>query len=190
MHIQPGTLAPAFATVDVFGRRLELHDYRGRAVMLSFYRFASCPFCNLRVNRLIQSQAVFADRGLDLIAVFQSSEENIRKHVGEQKVPFPILADPGKRLYEKYGIESSGWAIARAAVLRIGDAARAISKGFLPKDIDGDKNIVPADFLIDEEGVVRVAYYGKDIGDHLPIERIEAWLDVRRPPTLQTSAPG
>jgi thioredoxin-dependent peroxiredoxin len=36
--------------------------------------------------------------------------------------------------------------------------------------------MVPADFLIGPDLTVQVAYYGKDIGDHLPVERINGWL--------------
>jgi hypothetical protein len=34
-------------------------------------------------------------------------------------------------------------------------------------------NLMPADFLIDEKGNVVETYYGKDAGDHIPMERIE-----------------
>jgi thioredoxin-dependent peroxiredoxin len=37
-------------------------------------------------------------------------------------------------------------------------------------------NIMPADFLIDEFGHIAEAYYGEDAGDHIPFERIEAFL--------------
>ena len=33
---------------------------------------------------------------------------------------------------------------------------------------------MPADFLIDEQGTVVETYYGEDIGDHIPMERIES----------------
>jgi len=37
--------------------------------------------------------------------------------------------------------------------------------------------MVPADFLIGPDLTVQIAYYGSDIGDHLPIEKICQWLD-------------
>jgi hypothetical protein len=30
---------------------------------------------------------------------------------------------------------------------------------------------IPADFLIDGEGTIADAYYGREIGDHIPYER-------------------
>ena len=37
--------------------------------------------------------------------------------------------------------------------------------------------MVPADFLIGPDLTVQVAYYGSDISDHLPAEKINEWLD-------------
>lgn len=34
-------------------------------------------------------------------------------------------------------------------------------------------NLMPADFLIDENGMVVETYYGEDAGEHIPMERIE-----------------
>lgn len=38
---------------------------------------------------------------------------------------------------------------------------------------------LPADFLVDEQGVIRQAYYGEDIGDHLPFEAVRSGSGVR-----------
>ena len=177
-RLKPDDVAPDFSLTDVFGVPVRLRDYRGSRLMLSFYRYSSCPLCNLRVHRLIQQHERFARGGLRMLAVFHSPSDSIRKYVGKQDTPFPIVGDPDKTLYARYGVESSLKAVARAAITRLADAGRAMSTGFLPGSIDGDKALVPADFLIDEAGTVRVAYYGRDIGDHLPLERIESFLCV------------
>jgi hypothetical protein len=36
----------------------------------------------------------------------------------------------------------------------------------------------PADFLIDADGRIAVAHYGRDIGDHLSLPYIERWLQT------------
>jgi peroxiredoxin len=179
-RLQAGALAPDFDVTDVHGRAVRLHAHRGRALLLSFYRFSSCPFCNLRVHRLLQHREGFEARGLSMVAVFQSSQAHILEHVGQQDDALPIIADPERTLYAAYGIEASSKAIARAAIVRLGDAALALSKGFVPKDVDGDTKTIPADFVIDAEGIIRIAYYGRDIGDHLPIDRLESFLAASR----------
>ena len=37
-------------------------------------------------------------------------------------------------------------------------------------------NLMPADFLIDEDGRIVEAYYGGDAGDRIPLERVELFL--------------
>jgi len=39
--------------------------------------------------------------------------------------------------------------------------------------------MIPADFLIGPDLVIEKAYYGKDIGDHIPVADVEAWLNGR-----------
>lgn len=50
-----------------------------------------------------------------------------------------------------------------------------VLKGYMPHRMDGGLTVMPADFLIDENGVIQTAYYGKDAGDHLPFSRIKAF---------------
>jgi len=93
MRLQAGQAAPDFLRPDIGGISIRLCDYRGRYLLLSFYRYASCPFCNLRVHELLQRLPEFEKRGLSLVAVFQSAREGIIDHVGKQQPPFPIIPD-------------------------------------------------------------------------------------------------
>jgi hypothetical protein len=42
--------------------------------------------------------------------------------------------------------------------------------------MEGDKALIPADFLIGPDLVIKRAYYGKEIGDHMPLDDIEAFI--------------
>ena len=97
MRIQPGQPAKNFTTEDMAGNTITLNDYAGQRVMLSFYRYAACPLCNLRVSHLIQHHASFIERNLNLVAVFQSPRESIRRYVGRQDIPFAVVCQTGHR---------------------------------------------------------------------------------------------
>ena len=176
MKIQPGQPAKNFSAEDISGNTVALHDFKGKRLMLSFYRYAACPLCNLRVHHLIQRHASFVERNLHPVAVFQSPKESILKYVGKQSIPFPVIADPERMLYQLYGIESS-WSGFIKGSLRLASVTSALMKGFFPGKMEGIKSMVPADFLIGPDLTVQIAYYGGDIGDHLPIENIYQWLD-------------
>jgi peroxiredoxin len=176
MRIQTGQPAKNFTIEDISGKTVALSDYKGQRLMLSFYRYAGCPLCNLRIHHLIQQHPLFVEKNLHPVAVFQSPRESILKYAGKQNAPFPVIADPQRILYRLYGIESS-WPGFIKGSLRLLSVVSALMKGFLPGKMEGIISMVPADFLVGPDLTVQVAYYGSDIGDHLPIERIYQWLD-------------
>jgi hypothetical protein len=56
-------------------------------------------------------------------------------------------------------------------------AIESIYQGFSTRKNVGDKALIPADSLIGPDLIIEQAYYGKNIGDHLPISEIETWLN-------------
>ena len=54
-----------------------------------------------------------------------------------------------------------------------------IAKGYFPSSIKGNVTTLPADFLVDENGVIESIYYGKDSGDHLPLDQVKGFASGR-----------
>ena len=87
-----------------------------------------------------------------------------------------MIPDPALQVYQLYGVESS-WLGYVMAGLRMGTMFDAMfRKRFMPGKMEGVLALLPADFLIDESLTVRDAFYGKDISDHMPFDRIDAFL--------------
>ncbi|MES2935252.1 MAG: peroxiredoxin-like family protein [Pseudomonadota bacterium] len=183
MRLSPANTIPSLTSTDFLGRPVDLHALRGRRVMLSFYRYASCPVCNFRMHVLIQAYPRLSAAGLELVAVFQSSPESISQYVGRQDAPFAIVADPTMALYRRFGVETH-WA-SMLSLKVIGTALRAFGKGFLPGRIEGPAFRTPADFLIEADGRIAVAHYGSHIDDHIALGEIEQWLQS---PVLKAAA--
>ncbi|NIW80888.1 MAG: redoxin domain-containing protein [Calditrichae bacterium] len=154
------------------GSTFDLESVKGKPFMLSFLRFASCPFCNLRVNELVKRFDEFGN-DFTIIAVFDSPLENLIRHTGGHKAPFFILADEHNTYYREYGIERSILGVLIGMFLRMPTLFKAMFKGYIPTTIKGSMTTMPADFLIDREGIIQVAYYGKDEGDHLPFDKVK-----------------
>src|SRR6185437_10559503 len=88
-RIADGEPARAFRTMDIAGNVVDLAGYPGKHVLLSFFRFASCPFCNLRVHQLIERYPACHDAGMAMIAVFESPRETMLRYVaGRMDAPF------------------------------------------------------------------------------------------------------
>lgn len=176
MRVKEGDVAIDFKTRSVFNEAVSLSEYKGKMMLLSFYRYASCPLCNLRIHHLIDKYDSFHKKGLSMLAFFESPRESILKYVSRHDAPFPIIADPEMRIYNDYGVESS-WSGFFKGMLNFSSMMNALKKGYLPGKLEGNKALIPADFLIGPDQQVIRAYYGKDIGDHLPIKEIETWLE-------------
>lgn len=177
VRLKRSDIAPHFLEYDLLERRVELRDYAGRWLLLSFYRYASCPLCNLRIHALSQRCTVWQTHGLDMLAVFQSPVKKLRQYVGRQQAPFPLIPDPEQRLYALYGVGYSWTGFLKAWATRLPEIGRLVlGQGFLPGSVEGGIHRIPADFIIDPQGRIAEAYYGRDIGDHLPMERIDRLL--------------
>ncbi|PTQ89608.1 redoxin domain-containing protein [Agitococcus lubricus] len=175
MRLTTGQLAPQFVHNDLYDVTLDSRSLRGKKILLSFYRYASCPFCNLRFHALTQKQSQWQARGLETVAIFQSPKDSILEYAGSEPSVIRILPDPERTLYQRYGVEGS-WAGFVKGALQLGTFAQALKSGHLPGKVEGEMNMIPADFVIDEQGTIRLAYYGKDISDHVAIEDIERLL--------------
>ena len=117
---------------------------------------------------MITQYPLFKDK-LEIIAVFQSPADIIQEYLCQQTVPFRIIPDPKRRLYNLYRVESSWLGFIRSWSIGIDQVYEAVIKHrFLPGSIQGEFNRIPADFLIDKDNRILNAYYGKDIRDNLP----------------------
>ena len=154
---------------SIDGSTFDTESLAGRRFMLSFLRFASCPFCNLRVHNLVKRFGELGP-GFTIVAVFDSPLDNLVRHAKGHEAPFPILADETGTSYQLYGIEHSLAGVLKGVVLRAPTLLAAMAKGYLPTAPKGSMTTMPADFLIDEQGIIQAAHYGQDEGDHLPFD--------------------
>lgn len=176
MKLSAGQEAIDFKLKDINGNEHALENYRGKKLLISFFRYASCPFCNLRFHRLSEKQDQFAEMGLQQLAFFESPVESILKHAGKSNSPIAIIADPKRKTYRQYGVETSLSGFIGGIITRIPEVTMAMFKGYLPGKMEGDYTMMPADILIGPDLKIAKAHYGKDLGHHLPLEEIEAWL--------------
>ncbi|MEU4213964.1 peroxiredoxin-like family protein [Actinoplanes sp. NPDC026623] len=149
-------------------------------VHLQFRRFAGCPVCNLHVRSLILRRAEIEAAGIREVLVFHSTAELLREHTAD--VPFPVIADPGKRLYAEFGVGASprallnpgAWLPILRAVLRSSAAVlrgRERSPSLNPQ---GGRTGLPADFLIAPDGSIVASKYGTHAYDQWSVDELLA----------------
>ena len=163
-----------FEAKDIQGNLIKLSDYKEQKVLLTFFRKASCPFCNMNLQGLIKNYSKFEDRGIKIIVLFASSLKDVEKYAGKQNPPFPIIPDGEFNIYKKYGVDKSFIGMFKA-MLNPKKVFKALTGGFFSLKPMIEEPVIPADFLIDENPYIYKAYYGKDFDDHIPIEDVLAW---------------
>ncbi len=164
---------------DIYGRRVSLANYLGQNVLLTFNRAAVCPLCNLRTWHLIRRYPAYQRAGLEVIAFFESSPERAHYYLDRQRAPYPIIADLSHNVYDRYGLGASLWGslvtIFTKRAMRREAKSRGVGVGLVENitRMDGHMGRLPGDFLIEPDGRIRLAYYGRDAGDFLLFSDLE-----------------
>jgi hypothetical protein len=151
-----------------------------RLVHLQFRRFAGCPICNLHLRSFTVRHAEVEAAGISEIVVFHSTADELREHV--DGLPFPVIADPRKRLYAEFGVESARRALLDPRVW--GPLVRAVVSGtwhtirgreHLPSSSPtGGRLGLPGDFLIGADGRLIAAKYGEHAYDQWSVDELLA----------------
>jgi thioredoxin-dependent peroxiredoxin len=172
--LKVGEKAPNFEVTDANGNAIKLDQLKGKKVYVAFFRYAGCPICNFRIHELIQNYDSIKSEGYNIIAIYESSNATLKDYLADTPVPFSIVGDPDLKLYKKYGVEKSFWKTMRTPFRKQSREAMVKGSELFPEKYkrDGNRTRIHADFLIDENGLLKVVHYGKNIGDHLPVSEI------------------
>jgi peroxiredoxin len=98
--------------------------------------------------------------------------DHLTKSTKKHNAPFEILADESFEYFKKYEVEQSACKFFLGSFIRSYKIINTTLKGYIPLRFKGSMTTVPEDILIDEQGVIEKAYYGKNTTDHLSFEEI------------------
>jgi thioredoxin-dependent peroxiredoxin len=99
-----GDKAPDFATVDQFGDRVSLKDFRGKKVVLYFYPKDDTPGCTKEACSFRDGFTKFRRRKIEILGVSVDDEKSHKKFAEKYDLPFRLLADAEKRIVKGYGV--------------------------------------------------------------------------------------
>ncbi len=167
--IKAGETIPTLQLADLHSTAVPIPNPKAKWVHLQFRRFAGCPICNLHLHEFVARNAELQAAGIQEVVVFHSPRESLLPYQGN--FPFAVIADPEKKLYRQFGVDSSVFAIldvrAWPAMLK-GMSAADKPKG----DPEGGALGRPADFLIAPDGKVVASHYGRHAYDQWSVDEL------------------
>ena len=138
--LKEGTTAPEFEGELDDGSMFKLADYRGQKnVVLYFYPKDFTPGCTREACNFRDEMEDIEEHDAIVVGVSKDSAESHRRFREQHKLPFPLVADPDKRIIKLYEAEGLlGLMTARVT------------------------------YIIDKEGTIQKAFrHDLDIGKHL-----------------------
>lgn len=131
-----GADAPNLSAVDQNGKSHRLADEKGHPVIVYFYPKDGTPGCTKEACAFRDSWNKFTTANVQVFGVSEDDAKSHEEFAKEQKLPFPILADPNGEWLRAFGVP-----------MRLGMASRV-------------------SFLIDANGKVAKVYPDVDPGVH------------------------
>ena len=174
-QLSSGDEAPQFTLPAIDGSTFNMADMKGKRVILTFFRFSTCPLCNMRIRRIVQRWNEFSKDAV-MVAVFDAKVGELQKRMKKHDAPFVVVADETYEQFNKNGVKKSFFKFMWGALRSPLTLLQATLRGYVPLTLSISKlSTIPVDILIDEEGKVVEAHYCKDTADHLPLERMIAF---------------
>lgn len=179
--VELNVTAPVFNLIDIYDRQIDLKAFKGKRVFIGFFRHAGCPFCNLRVHSLMKIRETLLSKNMEMIFFFESTKELLLSSIFHKGIsPVPLIADPTKTWYTNYGIENSLLKSSFSHLTSFIQTAIKAKANKLPiYSMAGEESFstMPAEFLLDENQIIRKIHYAQTLNDRLSLETIIAFAD-------------
>jgi peroxiredoxin len=155
--LKEGARAPDFTMLDPRGSSVRLsHLLEQGPVVMTFYRGAWCPYCHLALRAYQQALPQLLAGGATLVAISPQTPNHGRALAEKLELTFALLSDVGNQVARQFGL-----------VFTLDEAVRGSHKQVgadLPTFNGNDLWDLPmaATFLLDQSGIVRLAFVDPD----------------------------
>ncbi len=143
MPISVGVPAPDFTLPDESNVVRRLSDFRGRPVVLYFYPKDDTPGCTTEACNFRDDYSAYIEADVILLGVSADTPKSHAKFKKKYGLPFPLLADEGHVVCDKYQV----WGL----------------KKFMGREYEG---ILRTTFLIDASGKIARVFENVKPSEH------------------------
>jgi peroxiredoxin len=155
--LQVGDKVENFTLANHLGKNVELIDLLKKGpVVISFYRGAWCPYCNLELKALNDFLPQFKTKSAQLVAISPQLPDQTLTTAQKNELEFDVLSDVGNKVAQQFGL-----------LFTLDKRIQELYTGF---GIDfeqtyGDKTYqlpLPATYVINQNGVITYAFLNED----------------------------
>ncbi len=138
-----GMPAPQFSGNDQNGNSVKLSSFTGKKIVLYFYPKDDTPGCTAEACSLRDNYEELLKKGFVVLGVSPDSEKSHKGFAEKHNLPFPLIADPDKKIMTAYG---------------------AFGEKFMyGKKVTG---VIRTTFIIDEKGIIEKVIKKVDTKEH------------------------
>lgn len=170
--LREGAPAPRFTLPNATGQPVALDALLTQGpVVVTFYRGAWCPYCNLQLKAYQDSLPDIQALGAALVAISPQGPDGSLSMREKHDLQFKVLSDAGNVVARQFGLVFTLKPHVQATALKVGSDLRTANA-------DGSWDLpVPATYVLDRTGLIRLAYVEGDYTQRLEPTRI---LDALR----------
>ena len=175
--LKVGDMAPTFSLPNGSGTIVRSKDLLVKGpVIVSFYRGGWCSYCSLELQAMQESLSEFDSLRTTLVAISPQTQKNSLSTSRKNQLAYEVLSDVGNRVARSFGI-----------VYQLQDEMMVIYEefGLDLKEYNGDDSFelpIPATFVIDQSGTIRLAFVDPDYTRRLDPTEILVTLRKLIPP--------
>lgn len=142
-QLTAGMPAPHFEGTDQNGKTVKISSFLGKKVVLYFYPKDDTPGCTAEACSLRDNYQDLLKKGFIVLGVSPDSEKSHIRFAGKYNLPFPLIADPEKKILTAYGAYGE--------------------KLMYGKKVTG---VIRTTFIIDEKGIIEKVIKKVDTKEH------------------------
>lgn len=183
MRLAKGQVIPTFSIRDIEENMIETSTWKGKKTYLTMLRNTACPLCSFHVFRLLKMADQLKENNVQIVAFYESKKQVIlsspffKDQVLKEK-KLKVVSDTNRQIYKQLGAEIDSSKASLETLMKHGRMPvieAAMKAGFNGNGIEEGTNAdaIPADFLINEEGIIVYAHYGIDSGDNISLDVVE-----------------
>ena len=170
--LKEGAQAPDFILPDARGNAVRLsHLLAQGPVVMTFYRGQWCPYCHMMLRAYQQALPQLQAGGATLLAISPQTPHHSRALAEKLELTFAVLSDMGNQMARQFGLVFTLDEAVRGAYKQVG--------ADLPRFNGTDSWELPmaGTFLVDQSGIVRLAFVDPDFTRRLDPSVIFARLE-------------